>query len=90
MADRNLEAGKHQGFGWFDPEGFGLMGSIQGGLNKDHLVGLGTGLMCLPHITITSNAYLRLWHRELLSKSQGSVQENVVGQLDMDIDSELE
>ena len=43
MTDRNLEVGKHQGFGWFDPEGFGLLGGIKGGINKDHLGSQGLG-----------------------------------------------
>ena len=74
--------------GWFDPEGFGVMGGIQGGINKDHLGGRGTGLTRLPHIAITSNAYLRAVAQRIAEQISGSIQANVVGQLDVDIDPE--
>ena len=46
------------------------MGSNLGGLNKDHTGGGGLG-SCVYHISpLHPSTYLRLWHRELLSKSQ--------------------
>ena len=59
------------------------MSSIQGGLNKDHLGGWGLG-SCVYCISPLPEAVAQ----RITEQISGSVQANVVGQLDVDNDPE--
>ena len=87
MADRNLEADKHQGFGWFDLEASASWAASKGASIKTILEAGDWA-----HASTTYRHYIKCLPeavaQRIAEQISGSVQANVVGQLDVDIDPE--